>query len=102
VINDRDVEMHKYVVVWRSSKVTATLRSVFDCQGPCMNTDTACSSSLVATHFGHKGLKSQETVAAVCGGLNVMLLPSTTYIICTLGALSPVARCKTFDATADG
>ena len=31
-----------------------------------------------------------------------MLLPITTCTICGLGALSPSARCKTFDASADG
>lgn len=31
-----------------------------------------------------------------------MLLPITTCTICALGALSPEARCKTFDSTADG
>ena len=67
-----------------------------------MSTDTACSSSLVSAHQGHKGLLARETVAAVAGGVNTMLLPITTTSISGLGALSPTARCKTFDASADG
>ncbi|KAK9864440.1 hypothetical protein WJX84_006132 [Apatococcus fuscideae] len=36
------------------------------------------------------------------GGVNIMLEPRTTARICLLQALSPVGRCKTFDATGDG
>ncbi|BDA51457.1 probable inactive phenolphthiocerol synthesis polyketide s at N-terminal half [Coccomyxa sp. Obi] len=59
----------------------------FGLQGPCVSTDTACSSSLVAMHLAHQGLMSGETAAAAAGGVN---------------ALSPVGRCKTFDASGDG
>ena len=67
-----------------------------------MSTDTACSSSLVAAHQAHKSILAHETVASMAGGVNTMLLPVTTISICGLGALSPAARCKTFDASADG
>ena len=40
--------------------------------------------------------------AGVAGGSNTLLLPITSCTISSLGALSPVARCKTFDASADG
>lgn len=40
--------------------------------------------------------------AGVAGGSNTLLLPITSCTISSLGALSPVARCKTFDAGADG
>ena len=36
------------------------------------------------------------------GGVNAMLLAATTAAICQLQALSPIGRCKTFDASADG
>ena len=70
--------------------------------GPCVSTDTACSSSLVSAHQAHSGLLGGETVAAVAAGVNAMLLPVTTASISGLSALSPVARCKTFDSSADG
>jgi acyl transferase domain-containing protein len=70
--------------------------------GPSVSTDTACSSSLVSAHQAHKGLLAGETVAALAAGVNTMLLPITTTSIAGLGALSPDARCKTFDASADG
>ena len=49
-----------------------------------------------------QGLLAGHTVAGVAGGVNAMMLPITTCTICGLGALSPSARCKTFDASADG
>eukprot|EP00887_Chlorella_sp_A99_P003362 scaffold26.g3362.t1 len=74
----------------------------FGLQGPCVSTDTACSSSLVATHLGRTGLANGETTGALAGGSNLMLVPGTTSAICLLGALSPVGRCKSFDASGDG
>lgn len=52
--------------------------------GPCISTDTACSSSLVATHLAHSGVVNNESVAAVAGGVNIMLAPLTTVAICQL------------------
>ena len=54
----------------------------------------------MAAHQAHTGLLARETVAALAGGVNAMLLPITTTSISALSALSPVARCKTFDASA--
>lgn len=45
---------------------------------------------------------ARETVAGVAGGVNAQMLPITTCTICGLSALSKEARCKTFDASADG
>ena len=49
-----------------------------------------------------QGLVSGATGAAAAGGVNVMLAAATTARICLLQALSPVGRCKTFDASGDG
>lgn len=43
-----------------------------------------------------------ETVAGLAGGVNAQMLPITTCTICGLSALSREARCKTFEASADG
>ena len=40
--------------------------------------------------------------AGLAGGSNTLLLPITSCTIAALGALSLAARCKTFDASADG
>jgi acyl transferase domain-containing protein len=44
----------------------------------------------------------EDNDAAVAAGVNLMLLAGTTAAICQLQALSPVGRCQTFDAAADG
>ena len=74
----------------------------FGWQGPCVPTDTACSSSLVATHMAKMSLEMDQCKAATVGGVNLMLSQNTTIKICSLQALSPVGRCKTFDVAADG
>ena len=43
-----------------------------------------------------------DTMGGLAAGSNTMLLPITTCTISALNALSPDARCKTFDASADG
>ena len=40
--------------------------------------------------------------AGLVAGVNLALLYVNTSVICAIGALSPVGRCKTLDATADG
>lgn len=74
----------------------------FGLQGPCIGIDTACSSSLVATHLAHTALARGEAAAAVAAGVNALLWQETTAGICQLQALSPVGRCQSFDASADG
>jgi 3-oxoacyl-(acyl-carrier-protein) synthase/acyl carrier protein len=85
-----------------ASFMVGRLSYTFGLAGPCISTDTACSSSLVAVHLAHRGLHDGEASAAVAAGANLMLSATTTVAICQLQALSPVGRCKTFDASADG
>lgn len=71
--------------------------------GPCVSLDTACSSSLVALSLAGDSLASGTTAtAALVAGVNAMLDSATTSAICQLSALSPVGRCQSLDASADG
>ena len=70
--------------------------------GPSLHVDTACSSSLVAVHLACESLRKRECDRALVGGVNVMIGPELTVLMCRLQALSPDGRCKTFDASADG
>ncbi|KFM27283.1 Erythronolide synthase, modules 1 and 2 [Auxenochlorella protothecoides] len=78
------------------------LSYVFGLTGPCISTHTACSSSLVSTHLAHTGLLGGEAELATTAGVFLMLLPGTATGISQLGALSPVGRCRSFDAAGDG
>ncbi len=71
-------------------------------EGPAMAVDTACSSALVAVHQAVQALRSGDCDMAVAGGVNVLLSPVTMIAASRARMLSPVGRCKTFDASADG
>jgi len=85
-----------------ASFMVGRLSYTFGLTGPCVSTDTACSSSLVAVHLGMRSMLTDDATAALAAGANLMLSPTTTAAICQLQALSPVGRCKTFEASADG
>ncbi|KLO40205.1 polyketide synthase [Mycobacterium nebraskense] len=71
-------------------------------EGPAMAVDTACSSALVAVHQAVQALHSGDCDMALAGGVNVLLSPVTVIAASRARMLSPVGRCKTFDASADG
>ncbi|MBP1818573.1 SDR family NAD(P)-dependent oxidoreductase [Mycobacterium sp. OAE908] len=71
-------------------------------EGPAVAVDTACSSALVAVHQACQALHSGDCDMALAGGVNVLLSPVTSVAASRARMLSPVGRCKTFDATADG
>ncbi|ULE34537.1 type I polyketide synthase [Mycobacterium sp. IDR2000157661] len=71
-------------------------------EGPAVAVDTACSSALVAVHQACQALRFGDCDLALAGGVNVLLSPVTTVAASRARMLSPVGRCKTFDASADG
>ncbi|OBH44101.1 type I polyketide synthase [Mycobacterium mantenii] len=71
-------------------------------EGPAVAIDTACSSALVAVHQACQALHSGDCDMALAGGVNVLLSPVTVIAASRARMLSPVGRCKTFDASADG
>ncbi|MEX3555653.1 MAG: GNAT family N-acetyltransferase, partial [Burkholderia gladioli] len=74
----------------------------YDWHGPTLAVDTACSSSLVATHLACESLLAGECGLALAGGVNLLLHEDMFAAFEQAGMLSPEARCKTFDASADG
>ncbi|MFI6491572.1 beta-ketoacyl synthase N-terminal-like domain-containing protein [Streptomyces sp. NPDC050564] len=78
------------------------LSYALDLRGPSLAVDTACSSSLVAVHHAVRSLLTGESDIALAAGVNVLLTSAVTLGLQRAGALSPVGRCKAFDATADG
>ncbi len=90
--------------------LTGTLHSVLanrlsyflDLRSPSISIDTACSSSLVAIHMACQSLRFGEIDLAIAGGVSLMIAPELMVSMSKVGFMSPVGRCKTFDAQADG
>jgi acyl transferase domain-containing protein len=98
-----DADLSAYWGTGNANSVLAGRLAYFlGVHGPTLAIDTACSSALVALHTACNSLRSGESDCAIAGGVNVMLSPQMTVHFCQNGMLSPDARCKTFDAAADG
>ncbi|MDB5228826.1 MAG: polyketide synthase [Bacteroidota bacterium] len=75
---------------------------MFGFQGPSMTIDTGCSSSLVSAHLGVQALRNRETDLAVVGAANLLITPEYSITYSQSGGLSPDARSKAFDNSANG
>uniref|UniRef100_A0A0G4HR60 Uncharacterized protein n=1 Tax=Chromera velia CCMP2878 TaxID=1169474 RepID=A0A0G4HR60_9ALVE len=75
---------------------------VFGLKGPSMTVDTACSSALVALDMGMQHLRHGGCSSALVAAVNLLLSPRMFVGCCKARMLSPEARCKTFDASANG
>ncbi|MDI1461274.1 type I polyketide synthase [Catellatospora sp. KI3] len=71
-------------------------------RGPSIAVDTACSSSLMALHLAGQALREGDCDVALAVGVSLMLWPRAAQAFARMGMLSPTARCRTFDAAADG
>lgn len=78
------------------------LSYLFGFEGPCMAIDSASSSSLVAVSQAAKSLMEGDCDLALSGGVNAILAPMNSVLLCKAGMLSPDGRCKSFSAKADG
>ncbi|KAI1172338.1 putative polyketide synthase [Nemania sp. FL0916] len=82
--------------------ISNRISHVFNLRGPSTVINTACSSSLYALHNACNSLRNKECVAAIVGGVNLMLTVDQHMNTAKLGVLSPTSTCHTFDASADG
>jgi acyl transferase domain-containing protein len=78
------------------------LSFMFGFEGPSYAIDSASSSSLVAVCQAAKSLLENECEMALAGGVNAILTPTNSLLLCKGGLLSPDGRCKSFSAAADG
>ena len=75
---------------------------MFGFTGPSISVDTACSASMIATHLAANGVRADNCQTAVSAGVGLLLTPTLHTLIGSAGMLSPEARCKALDASADG
>ncbi|XP_013778686.1 fatty acid synthase-like [Limulus polyphemus] len=74
----------------------------FDFKGPSFALDTACSSSLLALDQAVIALRTSQCEAAIVGGVNLCLKPTSSLQFHRLGMLSVDGKCKAFDASGNG
>ena len=99
----REQRLDAYWATGNAASIAANrLSYAFDLRGPSLVVDTACSSSLVAVHLACQALRSGSIDRAVVGGANLILSPDLLVVFSAAGMLARDARCKTFDARADG
>ncbi|KAI0468799.1 putative polyketide synthase [Xylaria cf. heliscus] len=82
--------------------ISNRISHVFNLKGPSIVVNTACSSSVYALHNACNSLRNKECVAAIVGGVNLVLTVDQHMNTAKLGVLSPTSTCHTFDASADG
>lgn len=105
VLQDRELalEVDAYTISGSvGSLISNRLSYAMDLRGPSMSVDTACSSSLVAATLACQSIWERRSTAALIGGVNLMLRPETTVGFNVASMLAADARCKSFDADADG
>ena len=74
----------------------------FNLIGPSVAIDTASSSSLVALCQAVDAIRNRQCEQALVGGINLICTPDNSISYYHAGMLSPDAKCKSFDAGADG
>lgn len=78
------------------------LSYMFGFEGPAVAVDTASSSSLVAVCQAARSLLDGDCNLALAGGVNAILSPTNSLLLCKAGVLSADGRSKSFSAHADG
>ena len=71
-------------------------------KGPSLTIQTACSTSLVATHVACQSLLNGECDMALAGGASIRIPQIVGYMYQEGSTLSSDARCRAFDASAQG
>ncbi len=84
------------------SVASGRISYLLNTRGPSLTIDTACSSSLVGIHTACQSLRARECDLALVAAASLKTLSDEVVIFSRWGMLASDARCKTFDAAADG
>ncbi|KAB2576009.1 Polyketide synthase PksL [Lasiodiplodia theobromae] len=104
--SDVQPEAALHGVYGRSGTASAVLANrvshVLGLGGVSVTVDSACSSSLVAVDLACQALREGRCQVAVAAGVHLHLSERRWIQLCSTKMLSPSARCRAFDAQADG
>ncbi|MDK8189824.1 SDR family NAD(P)-dependent oxidoreductase [Paenibacillus sp. UMB7766-LJ446] len=84
------------------SSVANRVSYLLNLHGPSIPVDTMCSSSLTAIHEACESIRRGECEAAIAGGVNLYLHPSSYVALCAQQMLASDGKCKSFAEEADG
>lgn len=82
--------------------LTTRIAYLLNLTGPCYTVQTYCSTSLVAVSIACSSLLNGECDMALAGGVAISVPHRAGYYYQEGAIASPDARCKAFDATANG
>lgn len=82
--------------------LTTRIAYLLNLTGPCYTVQTYCSTSLVAVGIACSSLLRGECDMALAGGVAISVPHKVGYYYQEGGVASPDARCKAFDANANG
>ena len=103
LLSRSETEIDAYLTTGNThSLASGRISHFFNFTGSSISLDTACSSSLVAVHLAIKSLRDRECNMALAGGVNRLISPKVSLNFTRANMLSPDARCKTFDESANG
>ncbi|MFJ9120281.1 type I polyketide synthase [Streptomyces sp. NPDC102394] len=98
--SDRD---DHYTALGSSGALIANrISGLFDVRGMSLCADSGQSSSLVSLALACDRIRGGAVDMALVGGVNLIVDPESGLGLANLGALSPDARCFTFDERASG
>lgn len=83
----KDIDnLPRYFLTGNAPAMTANrLSHFFDLRGPSVSVDTACSTAITALHMACQSLRCGESNMALVGGANLLLYPSSSIGLSTLG-----------------
>ncbi|HEX2084805.1 MAG TPA: SDR family NAD(P)-dependent oxidoreductase [Solirubrobacteraceae bacterium] len=101
---DLDEAASEVQVVLGNDKDSLATRAAYalGLRGPCYSVQSYCSTSLVAVCAAATSLLTGECDLALAGGAAVTVPDRVGYLFVEGGMSSPDARCRTFDAAAQG
>jgi acetylornithine/succinyldiaminopimelate/putrescine aminotransferase/3-oxoacyl-(acyl-carrier-protein) synthase/predicted amino acid dehydrogenase len=103
LVTAADIEPGGYFALGNSHGLFAgRLSRVLRLTGPSLAVNSACSSALVAANEAIRALRQGECDAALVGGVNAILSDKINRDLAALDIVSATARCRPFDAAADG
>ncbi|HEU5379703.1 MAG TPA: SDR family oxidoreductase, partial [Ktedonobacteraceae bacterium] len=82
--------------------LTTRVAYLLNLTGPCYSVQTFCSTSLVSICVACSSLLSGECDMALAGGVMIAVPQKAGYVYEEGGVASPDARCRAFDADANG